>query len=64
MKKYPLRESAVDVLNLQRRSQVPDETLAATVMGLYRDERLCIVHEQERQREPRILCSLGLKNVG
>jgi superfamily II DNA or RNA helicase len=61
--KYPLRESAVDILNFQLRNQVPDETLAATVMGLYRDDRLCIVHEHERQREPRILCSLGLKSL-
>ncbi|MEN8219046.1 MAG: helicase-related protein [Pseudomonadota bacterium] len=62
--KYPLRESAVDILNFQLRSQAPDETLAATVMGLYRDDRLCVIHEYERQREPRILCSLGLKLWG
>ena len=60
--KYPLRESAVDILNFQLRSHAPDETLAATVMGLYRDDRLCVIHEHEWKTEPRILCSLGLKS--
>ncbi len=58
--KYPLRESAVDILNFQLRSHVPDETLAAMVLNLYRNDRLCLIHEHEQQREPRILCSLGL----
>jgi hypothetical protein len=57
---YPLRESAVDLLNFQLRSKAPAETLAKTVMSLYRDDRLCIIHQQEWKKEPRILCSLGL----
>ncbi|MEK8015240.1 MAG: helicase-related protein, partial [Candidatus Parabeggiatoa sp.] len=60
---YPLRQSAVDILNFQLRSHAPDETLAATVMGLYRDDRLCIIHEHEWKREPIILCSLGLSTT-
>ncbi|KHD05114.1 hypothetical protein PN36_25155 [Candidatus Thiomargarita nelsonii] len=36
--KNPLRESAVDMLNFQLRRQVSDETLAATVLNLYRDD--------------------------
>jgi len=60
--KYPLRDSAADSLNVQLRNNVADGVLANTVMGLYRDDRLCIIHEHERQnREPRILCSLGLE---
>ena len=58
--KYPLRQYAVDILSIQLRSKVANETLAATVMRLYYDDRLCIIHEHERKREPRILCSLGL----
>ncbi len=60
--KYPLRDSAVDALNFQLRNNATDGVLANTVMGLYRDDRLCIIHEHERQnREPSILCSLGLE---
>ncbi len=59
---YPLRESAVDLLNFQLRSKVSAETLAATVVSLYRDDRLCIIHQHDWKKEPRILCSLGLIN--
>ncbi len=60
--KYPLRDSAADSLNFQLRNNARDEVLANTVIGLYRDDRLCIIHEHERiNREPRILCSLGLE---
>jgi superfamily II DNA or RNA helicase len=58
--KYPLSESAVDILNFQLRSKVADDILAAMVLNLYRDDRLCVIHEHERHREPKILCSLGL----
>jgi hypothetical protein len=27
---------------------------------LYQDDRLCIVHEEETNQEPQIICSLGL----
>jgi len=57
--KYPLRDSAADALNFQLRNNARDEVLANTVTGLYRDDRLCIIHERQN-REPRILCSLGL----
>ncbi len=60
--KYPLRDSAVDMLNFHLRNNVAAETLAAAVLNLYQDDSLCIIHEHERQnREPRILCSLGLE---
>ncbi|MFH0340725.1 MAG: hypothetical protein ACHBNF_01070 [Chromatiales bacterium] len=29
-------------------------------MALRDDDRLCIIHEEERPNEPRIICSLGL----
>jgi len=61
--KYPLRQSAIDLLNSQLRSHAPDDTLAATVIGLYHDDRLCIIHEYEWKKEPRILCSLGLSTT-
>lgn len=58
--RYPLRQSATDTLNRQLRSGVSDEALAALVMALREEDRLCLIHEEEVTQEPRIICSLGL----
>jgi superfamily II DNA or RNA helicase len=58
--RFPLRQSATDTLNRQLRSGVSDANLAELVMALRDDDRLCIVHEEERRAEPQIVCSLGL----
>jgi hypothetical protein len=58
--RYPLRQSAIDSLNRQLKSGVDDRQLAELVVALRLDERLCIIHEDEQQREPQIICSLGL----
>ncbi|MDM8564404.1 hypothetical protein QUF74_01980 [Candidatus Halobeggiatoa sp. HSG11] len=58
--KYPLRQSAIDLLRRKLQNKVTDESLVTTVVDLYHDDRLCIIHEHERQKEPKILCSLGL----
>jgi hypothetical protein len=60
--RYPLRQTAVDTLNLQLRSGIADETLAHLVIALRDGGRLCIIHEEEQTQEPRIICSLGLIN--
>jgi hypothetical protein len=60
--RYPLRQTATDVLNRQLRSGIEVQSLAALVMALYEEDRLCIVHEKEESREPRIICSMGLVN--
>ena len=58
--RHPLRQAAVDTLNRQLRSGVSDETLAELVVALRDEDRLCIAHEDDEQREPAIICSLGL----
>src|SRR6266566_4976051 len=58
--KYPLQETARDTLNRQLRSGISDEQLAALVIDLRADNRLCQVHEQREAQEPQIICSLGL----
>ena len=58
--RYPLRQTAIDILNRQLRTGISDQTLAELVISLYEEERLCIVHEEEERREPCIICSLGL----
>ena len=58
--RYPLRQSAVDALNRQLRSGISDDDLAALVVELREDGRLCIIHGEDERQEPRIICSLGL----
>jgi superfamily II DNA or RNA helicase len=58
--RYPLQATAKDALNRQLRSDVSDHDLAALVLALRDEDRLCLVREEEQTREPRIICSLGL----
>ena len=60
---YPLTSEAVDKLNRQLRSKITTEDLAEMVTVLHRDDRLVVVNlNDEPSKEPRILCSLGLKD--
>lgn len=60
--RYPLRAMATDTLNRQLRSGISDEALADLCLSLYREDRLCIVTEEEHQtHEPKIICSMGLR---
>lgn len=58
--RYPLRQSATDTLNRQLRSGISDQSLSELVMALREEDRLCLVHEEEQNFEPRIICSMGL----
>ena len=57
---FPLRESARDTLNRQLRSGIQDFKLAELVVMLRSEDRLCIVTEDQEEKEPQIICSLGL----
>ena len=60
---HPLTSHATDILNRQLRSGINNEDLAQLVIALRDDDRLNIIHEEARRREPRIICSLGLKTT-
>lgn len=62
--RYPLRPVAADTLNRQLRSGISDEELARLVIDLRNENRLSIIHDEEQQQEPQIICSLGLKATG
>jgi hypothetical protein len=58
--RYPIYQSATDTLNRQIKAGIGDQDLIELVFSLREDGRLCLVDEQEQQREPRLICSLGL----
>jgi hypothetical protein len=58
--RFPLRQSAIDTLNRQLKSGISDETLAELVCALRSEDRLCVINEEDQEREPRIICSMGL----
>ena len=62
--RYPLLESARGKLHRQLGAAIQDEDLAQMILALWRDDRLCRKSEDAEQREPRILCSLGLFDAG
>ena len=62
--RYPLRQSAIDTLNRHFKSGINDEQLAELVKALRMDDRLCIIMQEEQQREAQIICSMGLFQPG
>jgi hypothetical protein len=58
--RYPLRQSAIDTLNRKFKDGINDEQLANLVLDLRKDDRLCVISEDQRHHEPQIICSLGL----
>ena len=61
--KYPLKEFARETLSRQLKSGIDDEQLASLVISLREEDKLCIVNEDEQpNRQPQIICSLGIIN--
>ena len=60
--RYPLRATATETLNRLLRTGADDETLVRRVLDLRDEDRLCLISEEdeESEREPQIICSLGL----
>jgi hypothetical protein len=58
-----LKEFARETLNRQLKAGISDDQLAALVTSLREEDKLAIVNEDEQpNKEPQIVCSLGLKN--
>ena len=61
--KYPLKEFARETLNRQLKSGIADDQLGSLVISLREEDKLAIVNEDEQpNREPQIICSMGLTN--
>jgi hypothetical protein len=57
----PLTEAARDLLNRELRAGISDEKLADLVLSLHEEDRLCIPKDDVEAREPKIICSLGIR---
>ncbi len=57
----PLTEAARDLLNHELRAGASDEKLAALVLALHEEGRLCSQKDNLQAREPKIICSLGIR---
>ena len=49
------------MLNRELRAGVSDEKLVALVLSLHEEDRLCIQKDDIKAREPKIICSLGIR---
>ena len=61
--KFPMKEFAKDTISRQLKSGINDEDLAALVISLREEDKLCIVDPDDQPySEPQIICSIGLTN--
>ena len=61
--KYPFKEFARETLNRQMKAGISDEDLASLVVSLREEDKFCIVNQDEMpDKDPQIICSLGLLN--
>lgn len=59
--KAPLTEAARDLLNREMKSGIEDEKLVDLVISLHEEDRLCVPKDDVEAREPKIICSLGIR---
>lgn len=57
----PLLETAADTLNRLMRSGVNDEELAGAAKSLREENKLVFEEDELAKREPRVVCSMGLR---
>jgi superfamily II DNA or RNA helicase len=57
----PLTESARELLNREMRAGLGNDRLVELVLSLHEEDRLCVPQDDIEAREPRIICSLGIR---
>lgn len=57
----PLTEAARDLLNRELKSGIDNEKLVELVLSLHEEDRLCVPQDDGEAREPKIICSLGIR---
>lgn len=59
--RHPLKQTATDLLNKRIKTGITDEELAHLVIELRMEDRLCVIHEEDQEGDPQIICTLGLR---
>ena len=57
----PLTEAARDLLNREMKSGMENQRLVELVLALHEEDRLCVPQDDTEAREPKIICSLGIR---
>jgi len=57
----PLQEATRETLSRELRTGITNEKLADLVLALHEEDRLCVHEDDTDTREPRVICSLGIK---
>jgi len=57
----PLTEAARDLLNREMKSGIDNNKLSELVLSLHEEDRLCVPQDDVEAREPKIICSLGIR---
>jgi hypothetical protein len=57
----PLTDAARDLLNREMKSGTDIEKLVDLVLSLHEEDRLCVPQDDVQAREPKIICSLGIR---
>ena len=61
--KYPLKDIAKEVIGRQLKAGASDDQLASLVVTLREENKLCTITDEDKaNREPQIICSMGLIN--
>jgi hypothetical protein len=58
---YKMMESAKEAFLRQRKADAPDATLAELAENLYNERRLVFKDDNNKNKEPDIICSLGIQ---
>jgi superfamily II DNA or RNA helicase len=62
--RYPLKEYAKETFNRQLKAGIDDSQLAALAISLREEDKLCIINQDEiENKEPQIICSIGLRMI-
>ncbi|MFM8333292.1 MAG: hypothetical protein ACKN9T_16565, partial [Candidatus Methylumidiphilus sp.] len=58
--RYPLFQATADTLNRQLKAGIDDHRLVDLILALRTEGRLCVIESGDSQREPKLICSMGL----